>query len=200
MRPRNEQQKFAYYLKNRNYYLKTYWENNDGTNLYRPNGFDSLPENIYKAFAAEIDKNGKVLDLGCGNGLMLQYLMFSSGYKLIPYGVDFMESSIKQAKEILHPQYATHFVAGNVTNYSFDDKPFDFIFATIHHIHPDDRAKHLKKIREGCQKNGKVIFYEYADVLRAENYAWVGEFPEVKNWGLLRKNYSGVSLGIWKKR
>jgi len=199
MRPNNKEQKFNFYLKNQNYYLKSYWEDNNGSNLYRPNGFDSLPEDIYRAFAAEIDKDGEVLDLGCGNGLMLQYLMFSSGYKLIPYGVDFMELSIKQAKEILHPQYAAHFVAENVVNYSFR-KSFDFIFAALHHIYPDDRKEYLEKLKKNCKKDGKIIFYEYTDVLRAENYAWVGEFPEVKNWKLVRKDYPGVSLGIWKKR
>lgn len=189
-----------FYLKNQNYYLKTYWENNNGSNLFRPNGFDSLPEDIYRAFAIEIDKDGKVLDLGCGNGLMLRYLMVCSGYKLIPYGVDFIELSIKQAKEILHPQYADHFEVGNVVNYSFERGPFDFIFATLHHIYPNDRKKYLAKLKKNCKKNGKIIFYEYTDVLKNENYAWVGEFPELKNWKLVRKDYPGVSLGIWKKR
>ncbi len=192
-----KKQRENFYLDHKKFYLKTYWENNDGINLYRPNGFNNLPENIYRAFSEQIDKDGKVLDLGCGNGLMLKYLMFTSGYKLIPYGVDFMESSIKQAKEILHPQYAKNFVVDNISDYSFKAGPFNFIFAIIHHIYPGDRKEYLEKTKKNCKKEGKIIFYEYGDVLKAENYSWVGEFPELKDWKLIRKDYPGVSLGIW---
>ncbi len=198
MRSSNKQ-RFNHYLNNQNWYLKTYWEDNDGHNLYRPNGFKSLPENIYRAFAEQIDKDGKVLDMGCGNGLMLQYLMLTTGYKLIPYGVDFMSRSIKQAKKILHPQYANHFEVGNVVNYSFKKGPFDFIFAAIHHIYSGDRKEYLAKLRKNCKKDGKIIFYEYNDVLKAENYTWVGEFPELKHWKLIRKNYPEIILGIFLK-
>jgi len=189
-----------FYLKNKKYYLKTYWENNNGNNFCRPNGFDKLPENIYQVFAKEIDKNGKILDLGCGNGLMLKYLMRTSGYKLIPFGVDFTKLSIKQAKEILHFQHSANFVTANVVDYSFEKGPFDFIFTALHHIFHNDRKKYLEKLIKNCKKGGKIIFYEYTDVLMAENYLWVGQFPELKNWKLIRKDYSGVSLAIWKKR
>ena len=194
------QKKIDYYKNQQNFYLKTYWENNDGTNLYQPNGFDSLPEDVYRAFASEIDKDGKVLDLGCGNGLMLKYLMLVSGHKLIPFGVDFMERSIKQAKEILHPLHKANFTFGNVIDYSFNKSPFDFIFVPLHHILPDDRKNYLDKIKKNCKKNGKIIFYEYYDSLNAEKQDWIGGYSELKNWQLERKDYPGVSIGIWKKK
>lgn len=193
------QEKTNHYKANQNFYLKKYWENNDGTNLYRPNGFENLPEDIYRAFAAEIDKDGKVLDLGCGNGLMLKYLILTSGHKLIPFGVDFMKLSIKQAKEILHPQYKANFTIDNVINYSFHKGPFDFIFVPLHHIHSDDRKEYLDKIAKNCTENGKVIFYEYSDSLRGEGQEWIGGCSELKNWKLERKDYPGVSIGAWKK-
>jgi len=130
---------------------------------------------------------------------MLKYLMLTSGYKLIPYGVDFLERSIKQAKEILHPQYAANFTCGNVVDYSFKGGPFDFIFTTIHHIYPGDRKEYLNKLRKNCRKGGKIIFYEYEDVLKAENYTWVGEFSELKTWKLIRKDHPEIILGIFKK-
>lgn len=191
--------KINHYKQHYLFYLDAYWKNNDGTNLYRPNGFENLPEDIYKAFVTEIDKDGKVLDLGCGNGLMLKYLMLTSGYKLIPFGVDFMKLSIKQAKEIFHPQYKDNFTINNVINYSFVKSPFDFIFVPLHHIHLDDRKKYLIKIKKNCKKNGKIIFYEYKDVLSAIKQDWVGEYQELKNWKLKRKDYPGVSIGVWKK-
>ncbi len=187
-----------HYKNNQSFYVNQYWSNNDGSNLYRPNGFQSLPESIYRAFVAEVDKDGTALDLGCGNGLMLKYLMLTSGYKLIPYGVDFMELSIKQAKEIIHPQYKTNFITGNVINYSFDKGPFSFIFVPLHHICPDDRKEYLNKIKKSCQKNGKIIFYEYTDALNAEGQEWIGAYPELKHWKIQRKDYCGISVGVWQ--
>ncbi len=193
-------EKGKYYQNQQKFYFTKYWVNNNNQNFYRPNGFTALPEGAYRAFTAEIDRNGKVLDLGCGNGLMLQYLILTCGYKLIPYGVDFMELSIKQAREIIHPQYPKNFVVANVINYSFQDGPFDFIFVPLHHIHPDDRINYLNKIKKSCQKKGKIIFYEYADALQAEKENWIGGYLELKNWSLVRKDYPGLSIGIWKKK
>jgi SAM-dependent methyltransferase len=189
-----------YYSKNREYFLKQYWKNNDGTDLVRPNGFKEYPIFIYTAFCQQINKNGKVLDLGCGNGLMLKHLMQYSGYKLIPYGVEFLEPSIKQAKEIIHPQYADNFIAGNMIDYSFKEGPFDFIFLSPHHVHPEDREKFFKKVKENCTQGGKIIFYSHSDVLRQHNLSWVGEFPELKKWNLVRKDYPQVSIGIWENK
>lgn len=191
------EKKSKFYQNHQNFYLETYWKNNNGTDFYKPNGFNELPENIYKAFAEQIDKDGKVLDLGCGNGLMLKYLMLASGYKLIPYGVDFMKHSIKQAKEILHPQYKNNFTFGNVINYSFNKGPFDFIFVPLHHIHPSDRKEYLDKIKKSFSKNGKIIFYEYSDALNAEKQEWIGAYPELRGWNIERKDYPGVSIGIF---
>ena len=193
------QKKDNHYKNNQNFYFNEYWKDSDGSNLYRPNGFESLPEDVYMAFLVEINKDGKVLDLGCGNGLMLKYLMTMSGYKLIPYGVDFMPPSIKQAKEILHLQHRANFTVGNVIHYSFSSKgPFDFIFVPLHHIDPADRINYLNKIKRAIKKNGKIIFYEYADSLRAERQDWIGGYQELKNWQLERKDYPGVSIAIWK--
>ena len=188
-----------YYSKNKEYFSKEYWDNNNGTDLIRPNGFKEYPIFVYTALCQQIHKSGKVLDLGCGNGLMLKHLMQYSGYKLIPYGIEFLKDSIKQAKEILHPQYKDNFLTGNIINYSFDKGPFDFIFLTPHHIHPSDRKNFLKKLKKKCSQGGRIIFYAHSDVLKGHRYNWVGEFPEIKNWKLIRKDSPQVSIGLWEK-
>jgi len=55
-----------HYKNNQSFYVNQYWSNNDGSNLYRPNGFQSLPESIYRAFVAEVDKDGTALILVAG--------------------------------------------------------------------------------------------------------------------------------------
>jgi len=188
-----------YYSKNKEYFSKEYWRDNNGTDLIRSNGFREYPIFVYTALCQQIHKDGKVLDLGCGNGLMLRHLMQYSGYQLIPYGIEFLKDSIKQAKEILHPQYKNNFLVGNIIDYSFGKGSFDFIFLSPHHIHPSDRKDFLKKLKENCSQGGRIIFYAHSDVLKGHQYNWVGEFPEIKNWKLARKDSPQVSIAIWEK-
>ena len=199
----SKEDKKQHYIQEKNFYLRNYWrDGNNKTDIYRPNGFPRLPVDTYLAFCEQIDRNGKMLDLGCGNGLMLKYLIQTTQYKLIPFGIDFMKKSIEQAKKIIHPQYAQNFVFGNLINYDlyFKKTKFDFIFTFLSHLYPADRKILLKKIRKSCRKGGKIIFYEYSDVIKALHYSWVGQFPELKNWRLTRKDYPQVSVGIWKNQ
>jgi SAM-dependent methyltransferase len=189
-----------YYSKTKEYFSKEYWKNSDGTDLIRPNGFKKYPIFVYTALCQQVDKDGKILDLGCGNGLMLKHLMQYSGYKLIPYGIEFLKDSVKQAKETIHSQYKNNFLVGNIINYPFDKGPFNFIFLSPHHLHPSDRKGFLKKLKKNCVRGGKIIFYAHSDVLRGHQYNWVGEFPEIKNWKLIRKNSPQVSIAIWKNQ
>lgn len=92
-----------FYRKRKERLWNMYWKDNDGSDIFRPNGFDSYPEEVYDLFLSLVDHDGDVIDLGCGNGLMLSHLLKKSKHKLVPHGVDFMEESIKQAKERILP-------------------------------------------------------------------------------------------------
>lgn len=52
-----------------------YWKSNNGADVLRPNGFNVYPDEIYGLFLSPIDSDRRVIGLGCGNGLMLRYLV-----------------------------------------------------------------------------------------------------------------------------
>ncbi|MEQ9714009.1 MAG: class I SAM-dependent methyltransferase [Candidatus Asgardarchaeum sp.] len=186
-----------------------YWKNNDGTDILRPNGFDEYPTDVYNLFLSLIDHDGKVLDLGCGNGLLLRHLITNSKYKLIPYGVDFIEESIKQAKEKILPEFAENFTTANIIDYDLKESSFDFILFDPYHLHPKDIPKMTHKIIKACRKNGKVIFYTYKDVLtvlkiinllKLKWISWVGDLlPKEIGRKLKRINHKEVSVGVYEK-
>lgn len=191
-----------YYTNRHQALMRMYWEKNDGTNIYLPNGIvgpDHIGE-VYNPFCEQITHGGKVLDLGCGNGLMLRYLMEHTQFKLIPYGVDFIEPSIRQAKEIIHPEYGSNFALCNIMDYGYKDAPFDFIFADPYDIYPEDMPKFLEDVLKACADGGRVIFYTYHDVLERLGCSWVREFPGMSELTLERKDYPAVSIGIYERR
>ncbi|WP_083820434.1 bifunctional 2-polyprenyl-6-hydroxyphenol methylase/3-demethylubiquinol 3-O-methyltransferase UbiG [Thermococcus sp. AM4] len=179
-----------------------YWEQNDG-NPYLPNGFLVYPHEIYDFFLSFINHPGRVIDLGCGNGLLLRHLVKNSGYGLIPYGVDFIEESIEQAKREILPEFADNFTVANVRDYvrEIPDGYFDFIFFDPYNVHPEDLPETVSHLIRVCRAGGRIIFYTYHDVLESLNLEWVGDFlPEEVRGKLERFNHLEVSVGVFEKR
>lgn len=184
-----------------------YWKNNDGSNIFRPNGFDVYPEEIYNLFLSLIDHDGKVLDLGCGNGLMLRHLVTRSKYKLTPYGIDFIEESIKQAREVILPEYAQNFIVSNIVDVDLGVSSFDFIFFDPYDVHPDDLQIMIDRLLKAIRPQGKIIFYTYSDVLKALRLLklfklkwmrWVGDLlPTEMAKKLKRIDHEEVSIGVY---
>ncbi len=199
-----------FYNKRKRGLWKMYWENNDGTDIFIPNGFRGYPEEIYNVFLSLIDHDGKVIDLGCGNGLMLRHLVSRSRYRIVPYGIDFIEESIRQAREIVLPEYAENFTVGNIVKVDLGSETFDFIFFDPYDVHPDDLETMVDRLVEACRPGGKIIFYTYADVIRALRIrnifrlkwiGWVGDMLPRKTAAKLRRiDCDEVSIGVYIKQ
>lgn len=143
-----------------------YWRDRACKDIYLPSGFKEYPSEIYDLFLTLIHRDGKVLDLGCGNGLLLKHLVERSEYELEPFGVDFIEESIQQAREMVLPDYSSNFIVLNIVDYELKPRFFDFIFLDPTDIHKDDMNGFLNKVIRACKPSGKIIFYTYRDVMR----------------------------------
>ncbi len=154
-----------WYEERRKALRRMYWSSKD-PGFHWPNGFKEYPHEIYQEFAKLIHRNGKVIDLGCGNALLLRHLLENTGYKLEPYGVDFLEESIKQAKTEILPEYAQNFVVSNIVEYKLPEDSFDFIIVDPTSIHKDDIDQFISMLLKACRSGGRIIFYAYRDVLK----------------------------------
>lgn len=187
---------------------RMYWEGNDGSDLLRPNGFREYPEEIYDTFLSLINHDGVVIDLGCGNGLLLRHLVTRSRYRLTPYGVDFLEESIRQARSIVLPEYADNFKVANIADLNLGRNTYDFIFFDPYTVYPGDLERVVEGLIEACRPGGRIIFYTYRDVLRVLRLLglfrlrlvrWVGDLlPKEIAKRLRRIDHREVSIGVYE--
>lgn len=105
--------------------------------------------------AGQVKNSGRVLDVGCGNGRLLEII---GKKKIIYLGVDNSQNIINIAKA-KYPNYK--FVLGNILELSqLPDINFNYVFcvAVLHHLPGKDlRLKALKQLKNKISDEGKII-------------------------------------------
>ncbi|MDD5738891.1 MAG: methyltransferase domain-containing protein [Candidatus Pacebacteria bacterium] len=104
-------------------------------------------------FAENIEKNDKVLDLGCGNGRYVDFIKKNKGQY---YGLDNSEQLIKIAKQ-KYPQ--EDFQVGDALGLPFEDNFFDKIYsiAVLHHIPSKEFRLEFLQESKRVLKNGGIF-------------------------------------------
>jgi pseudaminic acid biosynthesis-associated methylase len=167
---------------------RIFWEGKFGTEYaVRNNSLDSTNkiykertgfthEEIFTDFFRGLDKNIKILELGCNIGLKLT-LLHNMGFDNL-YGVEINETAYNIAKK--NNPYA------NIVNSSIEEFPsnknkFDMVFVSgvLIHIHPNAINDIIKKILELSKKY--VFGFDY----------FSNELVEI--------NYRGNSNVLWKQ-
>jgi trans-aconitate methyltransferase len=97
------------------------------------NGYSGPPYRYYACLLPMIDRAGKLMDLGCGNGMLLKCALELSGHFIIPYGIDSEKECIKEAKTVL-PSYSENLHVGDIRDYDFYEGPFDMLLTNPFHV------------------------------------------------------------------
>jgi 2-polyprenyl-3-methyl-5-hydroxy-6-metoxy-1,4-benzoquinol methylase len=180
----------------REWYRRTYWGRSTGC-PWEVNGFDRFPSGIYRRFSSLIHRGGKIIDLGCGNGLLLKYLCENGMFPLVPYGIDFVKEPIEQAKREILPGFQNHFRLGNIIDYEFEDGPFDFILMNPHYVLEEDRDRLAHRCLEHLRDRGRLIFYSYPDA--ADEWDRLANLRSLHNRGLAVASSEEVMLAYVSK-
>lgn len=120
-------------------------------NLFIPNGIKDLRA-LHKKYAyllTIIKSGGKIIDFGCGNGMMLKFVVMNAKRALIPYGVDWLSESIKQAKKTIFSEFKKNFVCMNIRDYDFSSGAFQYIVTNPAYLLEND----WNSFYETCMKN-----------------------------------------------
>lgn len=169
---------------------RTWWRRY--AELCRGNGYSEPPVEVYRAFLSQVDRPGRILELGCGNGLLLRYLCDFSAHDLLPAGIDTDEALIDQARTVVFPRHASGFQAADVRSCDFGHG-YDVLIANplyadqgyyeqrqglIVGLHADgSMARFVKRCFEALRPGGRLVLFCYRGQLH-EIVPWRRAFDE----------------------
>lgn len=141
----------------------------DGSWQYGDNGFASLAamEELHKpivALAREAlaDETGNVLDLGCGNGMLLSKVCAERS-DLIPHGVDSNPLILEHARHLL-PQFAKNFVHGDLFEIElWSSRGYALAILMLGRLLEVPTEKAIKMIGALQTSCSRVLVYMYPD-------------------------------------
>ena len=116
------------------------------------------------------DRQGKILEAGCGAGRILRYY-HNQGVDII--GIDFIEVAIEKLKQI---DSTLKVEVGNITDLRFDNKSFKYIlaFGLYHNLeHGLDKA--IKETYRALENGGSVCASFRADNIQTKLTDWLTE-------------------------
>jgi ubiquinone/menaquinone biosynthesis C-methylase UbiE len=142
-----------------------------------------------------IKEGDKILDLGCGNGRMLEFL---KGKNVDYIGVDNSEKLINIARD-KHP--SINFQVADALNLTFPDNSFDKIIsiAVLHHIPSDDfREKFIKEAKRVLKPGGLLIITVWDLWHKITSFKRIIRFYLLKILGKTKLDFNDV-LVPWQK-
>ena len=109
----------------------------------------------------DIKKGGVILDLGCGNGKIADYI--SDKTRSIVIGVDYIPEAIEQSNKLASIKMKNlKFILGDINNLTYEAKSFDYIISidSLYMVH--DLNSFVRNMNEFLKDGGKfAAFYSY---------------------------------------
>lgn len=156
-----------FYEEKKLYFQEIYWEKAKG-DILAVNGLQNGTQDLEtkgEVLLREITRGGKILDLWCGNGLLLKILIKKSPYTFIPFWVDFLEESIFQAQKKIHPEFQNNFFIENVVFWE-TQQSFDYIILDPETARDRDIETLYIKYKKILSAHGKMIWFITPDSIQ----------------------------------
>jgi ubiquinone/menaquinone biosynthesis C-methylase UbiE len=156
-------------------------------------------EHIYRyIFAASLAENKVVLDVACGTGYGVGYMVEKGAAEVV--GVDISMAAVDYAQERLSRNNKASFICADAIRLPFADNAFDIVvsFETIEHIRP--YRKFLIECRRVLKENGLLICSTpnrkifSPSLAKPINTFHVKEFWPEEFYRLLRRCFAGITL------
>jgi 2-polyprenyl-3-methyl-5-hydroxy-6-metoxy-1,4-benzoquinol methylase len=137
---------------------------------YTDNGFSSLSA-MKRCHAPLVrlaeewlaGRGGNVIDLGCGNGVLVKTIC-QKGHNLVPFGIDLREERLRHAK-VVNPTFGSHFRCANLFDPAIWKVDRTYVLAILmaaRLLEVDERTRRelLTNVRARCDS---LLVYVYPD-------------------------------------
>lgn len=165
------------YLQRARRFRRLYWDGVRGDSTPVQNGFDEYPSEVYDLFCDYVD-GGRILDLGCGTGLLLRHLVERASRWAIPYGVDFLEEAVEAARRNFPRRYASNFVCCDIMSF-LPKMSFQYVLLEPSLLFEKDRWLAVERMLSCLDEGGALVLYAYHDSMVAYSIRTIEDyFPE----------------------
>jgi len=138
----------------------------EGYENHMRESFEGMLEEFYAQVASSIPKTTvpiRLLDLGCGTGLELEY-MFNKAPNALITGID-MSAQMLERLQQKYAQYASqlHLVRGSYIDIPFKFNEYDYavLVMTMHHLLEEMKRDLYRRIRAALKDGGVYIEGDY---------------------------------------
>ncbi len=114
--------------------------------------YQNIQEQKYRPILKELKNTEKILDIGCGTGMLLEKTIDKID---LAVGVDFSQKMLEKAKARLPEDCSL--VLGDADNLPFQDNTFDSIVSITLLQNMPDPEKTISEIARVVSSNGKLI-------------------------------------------
>ena len=148
-------------------------------NLFQTNGWEKFLstfkfwEEPYEVVEKMLPESGTVIDLGCGEGLLANYLALASSKRKI-IGIELAPERLERARKGLKN---TSFKVGDIVKDPYPKGDVFILFHVLHHL-PSQAAQEavLEKIKNKLNTNSKLIIVEvYVEPSIKYIAAWIAD-------------------------
>lgn len=124
-------------------------------------GFTNLEQLELLMQVTQLGPTQRALDLGCGNGLIAEYLSDYTGAHIT--GLDYIPQAIYQAqKHTAAKSDRLAFIVGDINQLEFSNSVFDIVFSIDTIYFSEDYAATLRALKAALRSSGQMaIFYSY---------------------------------------
>ncbi len=146
-----------------------------------------------------LPKSGKIIDLGCGEGVLTNYLGLSSDHRIV-LGIDIDKKRIREAS---HGVKNVSFRSVDITKFKIPPCDGIIIFQVLHHLYSKSTQEEtIKHCADSLRKGGKLIIVEiYVGISINYFLTWIADHLLVA-WFFEKKFYTHIlfrKLEDWKK-
>ena len=128
-----------------------------------------------------IPKQANIIDVGCGFGLLSNYLVLMSKDRKV-LGIDFSRSRIDVAKKTVNKRSNIDFMIANVKDLTLSDCDIVVMTDFLHHISFDQQEKLLRQVALKLKMGGRLILQDI-DAGRSLRYFFTRLLDRVLNIG-----------------